>query len=616
MAVPTLSVRYSTDDADDPTPAWTDVTAYVRAFSTSRGRETELGDVGPGTATITLNNRTRLFDPTSNALLRPMNRWNIRATLPNATTEDIFLGYAEAYEQQWPGVGMDAVTVVNCADEFKVLAQDRLPVTDPPRDTYAEVVQFDNPQGYWNGSLMPNRVSHAPVVGDVEMGVYVGSWTRVAGAIVGDYGLPPLYTSSTATLLASALTGYTASTDPATLLAGLVANGPGDASGLSAMTFETWFQSTEATPAAERQITDGPNKAGVPQYGFRQNTDGTIDAFAVNSGGTVFTATSVTTLSANTWYHLAIVVTGSNTLLYINGVQAATASFSGVLHTMDAGSFLRLGPLTAVGGTRSYDDWAFYRSALPVARILAHYTAGVNRGFANQDPGARITAVLGESTSIAATSIRAGSREMIPAFMAGRPPLDMLRDAENADSVDAVLFIAKNGTVTFLDDGHRSVAPWNAVKATFDDDGTDLPYQEISLDYSDTFIANEWNITKTGGTTVTTSDATSISRYGKRTQALTDLPVTTDADVTSASTALLAKYKDPMTRVTGLGLLASGTATLINTIFTLDIGDRIRVFRSPLGGGTRIDQTLFVQKIAIDGDPSGPWRVRLGVSPL
>jgi hypothetical protein len=275
-----------------------------------------------------------------------------------------------------------------------------------------------------------------------------------------------------------------------------------------------------------------------------------------------------------------------------------------------------LGATTAVGGTRSYDEVAFYRREIGIARIQAHYTAGVNRGYPAQDPGARITAVLADSQSIAPTSIRAGSREMHPEFMAGRDVLSTIRRGEEADNVDAVLFVAADGTITFLDDGHRSVSPWNTVQATFDDDGTDLPYLDVNIDYSEAFLYNEVNATRNQGTTTTNSDATSISRYFKRGLSLTDLPLTTDADVSAIATALLAKYKDPMTRIVSLTLDTSVDAVTA-AVLPLEIGDRIRVFRSPPGGGARIDQTLFVQKIQIDAANDGaPWRIQLGVSPL
>jgi hypothetical protein len=65
-------------------------------------------------------------------------------------THDLFKGYAESYDNQWPDGGWsDAVCVVSIADELMVLALDSLPATNPPRNTYGEVVQADSPDGYW-----------------------------------------------------------------------------------------------------------------------------------------------------------------------------------------------------------------------------------------------------------------------------------------------------------------------------------------------------------------------------------------------------------------------------------------------------------------------------------
>lgn len=44
-------------------PTWVDVTAYVKAFQTSIGRQFELDAFQPGTAQVTLDNSTRRFDP-------------------------------------------------------------------------------------------------------------------------------------------------------------------------------------------------------------------------------------------------------------------------------------------------------------------------------------------------------------------------------------------------------------------------------------------------------------------------------------------------------------------------------------------------------------------------
>jgi hypothetical protein len=61
----------------------------------------------------------------------------------------MFIGYAESYNQTWPASGTDAITTLTASDEFKVLSLTQLPLTNPPRTTYQDVVAFDNPASYW-----------------------------------------------------------------------------------------------------------------------------------------------------------------------------------------------------------------------------------------------------------------------------------------------------------------------------------------------------------------------------------------------------------------------------------------------------------------------------------
>lgn len=630
-AIPTLLVEFSTDDADEPTPTWVDVTADVRSFSTSRGRGDERTRVDAGTATLVLNNRNREWDPTTNSLLRPMNRWRIQAILPDASTEPVYLGYAESYDQQWPATGHDAVTVVSCADEFKVLAQDALPATDPPRDSYAELVLFDEPQGYWR--LQDTELLKIEaLVGDVQMINGGGSYARAATAIVGDWPV-----DGTSTPFGARSTTQRLFTVDADLAAGLPVQGPGDAAGLSAFTFETWFMSTEATPAADRIIASGPLSGGSPQWTLQLLTTGRLRGTARNSGGTTHTE-DTHFLSANTWYHLAITVDGSLLKVYRNGTAFAGTAWSGVFGTMDAGGFLQLGTTTAVGGTRSYDEPAFYRRALSDARVLAHYTAGRLRGFQSvlDLSGDRIDDILDAVGSIAPRNLQQGSFRILPTYMVGQDPLSEMRRAESVESIDSVLFVAKDGTITFLQWDYRLTAPYDTPQATFTDDGTGLPYTDISVDYSDSFIANEWNVTADGETTETASDATSVSQFGKRTQAL-NIPLDeTGGNAAQIAAAMLAKYKDPIFKITSLTTMLH-TTDLSNTVPTLELGDMIEVIRDqetteptlypattlypstslfPTLGGDPMVQASWIQKIDVDGAPKKPWRVQLGVSPI
>jgi hypothetical protein len=184
---------------------------------------------------------------------------------------------------------------------------------------------------------------------------------------------------------------------------------------------------------------------------------------------------------------------------------------------------------------------------------------------------------------------------------------------------DGMLYVARDGTITVLDAGQRqAIVGWTpaiTTGATFDDDGTDLPYLDLVTDYSLTFLVNEWNASRTGGGLITSSDAASVAAYGHSPQTLSDLPLTDTADVSTITAAMLAKYKAPFQRVLSIKPMMGDNNTL-DSVMQLDLGYRVRVLRTPPGGGTRFDQLVWVQKIDITGAPAVPPDVTLGVSPL
>jgi len=163
---PIIRLRYSTDDQTVLYPAWTNAESSLRSYSTSRGHDAPMSEMDPGTASFNMDNRTRTFDPLNNALIRPFNRWHLYEEF-NGSVRDIYKGYALSYGQLWPEMGIDAVAVVNCADEFAVLAASALPVTSPPRESYAALISSDNPDGYWEMSEDPaarTRLAIDPVI--------------------------------------------------------------------------------------------------------------------------------------------------------------------------------------------------------------------------------------------------------------------------------------------------------------------------------------------------------------------------------------------------------------------------------------------------------------------
>jgi len=603
---PELWCLYTTDDASATSPTWNTVPwTDVRSFSVSRGRENELSEVDAGTATITLDNRDRNFDPSFNTAIRPMNRWWLREQF-SGETQDLFLGYAESYEQSWPGTGVgNAETVVSCADEFKVLALDKLPVMSPPRDTYQDLVMSDEPTWYVTFEDATLAAAAGPTLRIPATG---GGGTIVTGtAVIGNE-----YTSdSPGGYLSMPTTGQ---------FIGDSSEG-GDAQGDRNFTVEFWVRTPGGGAGA--RVVRGPSDPGAAPPSYSAWSVGLSAASAIlfttyNAGGGSFVTLTSSVLSLNTWHHIVCTCDTSFMRIYIDGVLNTSIAGPASIPLAEGWDPATIG-LTTNSISFDFDEFAFYRSkTLDATRIAAHYQAGTVRGYDQQLSGTRVNAVLDTVTSIANRNIQTGSRTVQARFMHGQSPMDELRDAERAEMPDGLLFVNKSGAITLLAADHRSSSPYNTVQATFDDDGTDLPYADLTVDYSEAFLFNDWNVTREGrvGVLQNAQDATSLSRYKKRSQSITDVPVTTNAQASTIGSALLAKYKDPFQRVTTLALDAS-IPDVTEAVFRRDLGDRIRVFRTPPGGGSRIDQTLFIQKIQIDGDNSlVPWRIQWAVSPL
>lgn len=148
MSLPTLTVRIAFASTPYATPTWTDVTAYVEAFSCKRGRSFELDRTQPGTARVRLRNADRRFDPTHSTgpyapNVLPRKRLNIRATW-SATTYDLFTGFVDAWPMRYP-TPTDSEVTVTATDGFKMLSRTPLSGTFAQQDSGARITSvLDN----------------------------------------------------------------------------------------------------------------------------------------------------------------------------------------------------------------------------------------------------------------------------------------------------------------------------------------------------------------------------------------------------------------------------------------------------------------------------------------
>jgi len=601
------------DDVSVASPTWTDASDKLRVFDTERGRGSELEQFDAGKATIDLNNRLRTFDPIINPLIRPMNRVWLYEEF-SGEVHDVFKGYVERWKQVSVGTGTsDAIARLQAVDEFKVLALDRLPPTDPPLSSYQDIVMFDEPVAYWGLNNPSMELVESATLGPQLLAVTGNLGSVFPGAIVGE-------NPGSSGYCACVMSGGD------WLNSGDIASGdPGHTDQLSEYAIEFWIKVAlgSSLPGAGVYIAYGPATNAAPtawrEWFFRSDSTGQLTFHGVPASGTL-TGTNAVTIVPGVWHHIVGVVVSNTIKFYLDGVDVggsnAFVTPSYIAGAVPGGENVALLGQTVAGV--SYDEFAIYRHALTQARISAHWIAGSARGYPRQSCGVRVSAVLDTTSNRAprrSDSTTGGSRTMQGSMMNNQPPLDLLTEAATSEAVDAALFVSASGEIMFLTSGHRSVSPWNTVQATFDDDGTDLPYLDLDEpDLSDSFIFNEWNATIDGGSVQTASDAASIFANFRRSKSL-NLHLSTDAQALTVAQAMLAKYKDAFQRIPGIKPLMADP-NVAEAVFRRELMDRIRVFRTPPGGGARYDQTLFIQNIKFHKEEGKVVECTLGVSPL
>jgi hypothetical protein len=164
-------------------------------------------------------------------------------------------------------------------------------------------------------------------------------------------------------------------------------------------------------------------------------------------------------------------------------------------------------------------------------------------------------------------------------------------------SEQGYLFMSANGTLTFK--GRSSVL--NPVAgATFNTDGTGLPYQTLVNQYGDELLYNYIVTQSPAGAKQTTSNADSIALYQAQQYSLLDLLNSTTTEVAGLGNYLLGKYQNPVLRFTGLSTqMAALSATNQNILLNLDMTSICTVVKNFVVGTPATEtQTLIVSGIS------------------
>lgn len=112
-------------------PTWTDVSSYVRDMQIDRGVSDDWDLVASGSATVTLSNLTRRFDPFNTAgpyygNLLPRRQIRIRAA-HGGSTYNVFRGFIDGWPPAWTDAGYDSTVTLSCFDALDLLGSAPMP---------------------------------------------------------------------------------------------------------------------------------------------------------------------------------------------------------------------------------------------------------------------------------------------------------------------------------------------------------------------------------------------------------------------------------------------------------------------------------------------------------
>jgi hypothetical protein len=214
-----------------------------------------------------------------------------------------------------------------------------------------------------------------------------------------------------------------------------------------------------------------------------------------------------------------------------------------------------------------------------------------------ENTGARIDNVLNysEINYQGARSIDAGS-STLGAFAIDQNTncLNYLQQINTSEQ--GFLFMSANGTLTFK--GRASVL--NQVSgATFNGDGTGLPFNSLVNQYGDELLYNYINTQSPAGAVQTTSNATSIAQYQAQQYSLLSLLNSTTTEVANLGSYLLGRYQNPILRFNGLqSQLSAMTTAQQNIALSLDLTSICTVVKNFVTGTPSSNsQTLIVSGV-------------------
>lgn len=594
MPYPSVTVEIGFDDGPYVgSPTWTDVTSYVRSINVSRGRDSDTSNFESGTATLTLDNRDRRFDPFHTTgpyygKLLPRRQIRIRGTI-SGNTYGVFRGFVSGWPVELAESGYDSTVTLSCFDLLGLLAEEEL-----PDDLAGFYIKSLTPRHYWplDDPLNPANTAALELRDEGSTPVPIKSFTQFVGNADGlAAGLPNTCVVNATTGASNRIVG--------TVFGLTTPYGP--------FTVALWWQRLQADDTEIALVTTGSQ--GVTILYNAATSTFTVQLFSP-AFRWEFRNTAVN-LDTSAPHHVVVVASNAGSsdppffaantvpVVYIDGIQ--------ITMTYNTNTFFPLNQSETVWIPKGrYQQFAVFPSALTAAQVQTIYNLSANRVL--ETTFARFDRIIGYTSLPTSRTQKLGTAAYtVFDIGAGGPPITQELQL-TADSEGGNLYADRDGVLTMT--SRDSIFSGTSItsQATFGGSGGISVEPILRYRYDDENLINDLSVNYTGDGTINVQDATSISTYGQSSGSMSTY-MAEPADAEDLADLVVGFSEAPRIALDAFRVNVAAVSADWQTVLDLELLERITVVIQQRTGAN-ITTAQLVQAITHDITP-GEWRTTI-----
>jgi len=554
-------------------PTWVEVTQYVRDINVRRGRGNDLQQFPSGSATLTLDNRTRLFDPFNTAgiyygNLKPRRQIKIVGQWAGVTYP-IFRGFIAGWPVQYAEGGKDSTVDIDCFDALGLLASEK--TAEDPLYIYTKSLL---PTDYWRCA---DEVASTVLKNDIRN-----------NTLQSNYAPNPKF-SSVSPLVESIKTNGASIYDyRSTVIANAIPLTP------SSHTISFWAKNTGSTLQAE--ILRG---SVWVLCSVSTSTVSIQIRYATSSTGTQYTASVASGGGESHHYVVTWDGTGLVPKLYVDGVDVTGTVSTATPVTKSAVDYERL-------ANGSFQEFSVYNRVLSQTEVTQLYGYGALQ--IKESSTDRATRTLADSQfPVALRNFTAAPLAQVNDLTANSTTLNELQVINTSEGGE--LFADRSGVLTLLDREYFGATRSAVSQMSFVDTGTGVYYDHASIrfQYDADQLRNSIEIQFSNGASIVNSDATSVAANGEAGDSRSTIIADLDT-ATALASRLVNLYKSPKISVEPFLVKPQRNPSYDwPKVLSLELLDRFTFVRTP-STGSAVSQDMLLQSIEHRITP-GSWEV-------